>query len=187
MLRDAGIEASGIESDGALAEAARRRGLHVVEADVLEALSSQPDASHGAITAIHLFEHLVPAALAAVLAECRRVLRPGGLFIAECPNPHSLRVGASLFWLDPTHARPLPPETLELFLKSAGFQLLRRELLHPFPTDQLLAGEETVADPAPAADIAALGQRIHRLSERLDELINGPRDFAVWAERPSSG
>jgi hypothetical protein len=115
------------------------------------------------------------------------VLRPGGLFIAECPNPHSLRVGASLFWLDPTHARPLPPETLELFLKSAGFQLLRRELLHPFPTDQLLAGEETVADPAPAADIAALGQRIHRLSERLDELINGPRDFAVWAERPSSG
>ena len=30
------------------------------------------------------------------------VLRPGGLLLAECPNPASLRVGAEEFWKDPS-------------------------------------------------------------------------------------
>jgi O-antigen chain-terminating methyltransferase len=170
MLREADVEAMGIEGDAAVAQAARRRGLDVTEGDVLEALQGQPDDSRCAVTAIHLFEHLEPAFLMAVLTEVRRVLQPGGVFIAECPNPHSLRVGASLFWLDPTHNRPLMPETLELYLSTAGFVVDRTELLHPFPAEQLFAGDPEIDDDV--------------LARRLDELINGPRDFAVWATKP---
>lgn len=184
MLQEAGIEATGVEADPALAGAARRRGLRVIEGDALATLRGQPDGLWGAVTAIHLFEHLEPVGLLDLLAELRRVLRPGGLLIAECPNPHSLRVGAALFWLDPTHRRPLLPETLELFLRSAGFELGRRELLHPFPDDQLLAADETPAREAGDPALAALVERVERLRRRLDELLNGPRDFAVWAVRP---
>ena len=185
MLRDAGVAARGIEADPALVGGARRRGLEVVEGDLLEVLRRQDDASCGAVTAIHVFEHLPLANLAAVLSEVRRVLRPGGLLIAECPNPHSLRVGAALFWLDPTHHRPLLPETLELLLESAGFVLRRRELLHPFPAEQLFADDEGGTGAVTDHDLTTLAERVDRLRGRLDEILNGPRDFAVWAANPS--
>jgi SAM-dependent methyltransferase len=186
LLREAGVAATGVEGDPALAGAARRRGLEVVEGDVLETLRAQEAASWGAVTAIHLLEHLPPAALAAVLAEIRRVLRPGGLLIAECPNPHSLRVGAALFWQDPTHHRPLLPETLELFVRAAGMTLERRELLHPFPADQLLADDEGGTGAVADADLTTLAERVDRLRGRLDEILHGPRDFVVWAVKPDS-
>jgi SAM-dependent methyltransferase len=184
MLREAGVEATGIDGDPALAAAARRRGLDVVEGDVLDVLRTFGDDSRGAVTAFHLFEHLPPAILAAVLAEARRVLRQGGLLIAECPNPHALRVGAALFWQDPTHHRPLLPETLEVFLRAAGFEITRSETLHPFPADQLLMDDEGGTAALTDADMTTLAERVDRLRRRLDELLNGPRDFAVWAVRP---
>jgi len=170
MLREAGVGALGIEGDAAVAQTAQRRGLEIIESDVLEGLRAQEAESRGAVTAIHLFEHLDAAVLLTVLAEIRRVLRPGGLLVVESPNPHSLRVGAALYWLDPTHERPLLPETLELYLKTAGFELARREYLHPFPDDQLFAADATPETGA--------------LAQRFDELVNGPRDFAVWASKP---
>jgi SAM-dependent methyltransferase len=185
LLREAGVAATGVEGEPALAGAARRRGLEVVEGDVLDVLRAQEAATWGAVTAVHLLEHLPPAALAAVLAEIRRVLRPGGLLIAECPNPHTLRVGAALFWQDPTHHRPLLPETLELFVRAAGFTLERRELLHPFPADQLLADDDGGTGAVTDADLTILSERVDRLRRRLDEILHGPRDFAVWALKPN--
>jgi O-antigen chain-terminating methyltransferase len=184
LLREAGVEAAGIEGDAAVADAARRRGLDVLEGDVLSVLETLPDASRSAVTAIHLFEHLEAVILIAVLAEVRRVLRPGGLLIVESPNPHSLRVGASLYWVDPTHRRPLMPETLELYLKTGGFEVDRRELLHPFPADQLFTDNADEVVLVEDEALAALAARIDRLHRRLDELVNGPRDFVVWARRP---
>jgi SAM-dependent methyltransferase len=184
LLREAGVAATGIEGDPALAGAARRRGLQVVEGDVLDVLRAQEATSWGAVTAVHLLEHLPPVALAAVLGEVRRILRPGGLLIAECPNPHTLRVGAALFWQDPTHHRPLLPETLELFVRAAGFTLERRELLHPFPEDQLLTDDDGGTGALTDADLTTLAERVDRLRRRLDEILHGPRDFAVWAVKP---
>jgi len=181
LLREAGVEATGVEGDAALAGGARRRGLRIIEGDVLEVLRGLESDAWGAVTAIHFFEHLAPSAMAAVLAEVRRVLQPGGLLIVECPNPHSLRVGGALFWQDPSHLRPLLPETLELFLRTAGFTLSRREFLHPFPTDQLFVDDEGGTQAVTDSDMTTLAERVDRLRRRLDEVLNGPRDFAVWA------
>ena len=184
LLREAGVDATGVESDTALYSAAIRRGLKAVEGDVLDVLRGQENGVWGAVTGFHLFEHLRPQTLAAVLAEVRRVLRPGGLLIAECPNPHSLRVGGALFWQDPTHCRPLLPETLELFVQAAGLVLERRETMHPFPSDQLLVDDEGGTRAVTDEDLTELAERVDRLRSRLDEILNGPRDFAVWARKP---
>ena len=186
MLREVGVAASGVESDAALAQAARRRGLEVVEGDVLEVLKEQPEGRLGAITAIHLLEHLEPGRMLELLREARRALRPGGVLVAECPNPLSLRVGAALFWRDPTHVRPLLPEVVELFLQTTGFEVARVEFLHPFPADQLLAaGAEDVAEDL-SPELASVHRQFAALSARLDELLNGARDFAVVARTPAA-
>jgi O-antigen chain-terminating methyltransferase len=186
MLRESGVEARGVDADGALVQAARRRGLEVDEGEVLELMQGQPAGSWGAVTAFHLFEHLEPAELLQLLAEARRILRPGGLLLAECPNPHSLRVGGALFWIDPTHRRPLLPESLELYLRASGFDVQATTFLHPFPSEQRLF--ETVELPAEAApETVELGRRLEELGRRLDQLLNGPRDFAIVAVKPDTG
>ena len=177
MLREAGVEAVGVEADPALAHAARRRGLKIIEGDVQTVLARQGAGSWGAVTAIHLLEHLEPTGLLAVLGEVSRVLRPGGVLIAECPNPHNLRVGASLFWLDPTHRRPLLPETLRVALTSAGLVPGETEFLHPFPSGQSFA--EMVTGHGES------GNALARVARRLDELLNGPRDFSIRAVKPA--
>ncbi len=176
LLREAGIEAAGVEADPALAAAARRRGLGVRQADVLSALRGEEDGSRGAVTAIHILEHLDPATLLELLAEVRRILRPDGVLIVECPNPHSLRVGAALFWLDPTHLRPLLPETLALFLRASGFSIESTEYLHPFPESQSF-----VAPREDPADTGGAAERLARLESRLDAILNGFRDFSIVA------
>jgi len=179
LLGEAGVAATGVEGDPALAQAARRRGLRLVEGDVLTVLREQAGGAWGAVTASHLFEHLPPGVLLNVLHEVHRILRPGGVLVAECPNPHSLRVGASLFWLDPTHRRPLPPETLSVLLEACGFVVEGSDLIHPFPDEQRLA--RTVAD-----DGSDLARRLADLERSLDEVINGPRDYRLRAIKPAA-
>jgi len=185
LLREAGVDAFGIESDPALAQAARRRGLEVIENDVLEALRSQDDGRWGAITAIHFLEHLAVADLLSLLAELRRVLQPGGVLLVECPNPHNLRVGAALYWRDPTHLRPLLPETLALYLEASGFEVRDVSYLHPFPSEERF-GEDGLRGVGELGNgLAAVADRIERMAGRLDELLNGPRDFAIVAGKPT--
>jgi SAM-dependent methyltransferase len=185
LLREAGIDASGIESDPALAQAARRRGLEVIENDALTALRSQEDGRWGATTAIHFFEHLAVADLLSVVAEIRRVLQPGGVLLVECPNPHNLRVGAALYWRDPTHLRPLLPETLSLYLEASGFEVGDVSFLHPFPSEEQFCGDGLRSTGKLGDGLAAIDDRIERIAGRLDELLNGPRDFAIVARKPT--
>lgn len=186
LLREAGVEARGVEQDPALVEGARRRGLEVLQGEALEVLEAQPTAALGAVTAIHLLEHLEAAVLLRLLKEVHRVLRPGGVFIAECPNPHSLRVGGAFFWQDPTHVRPLLPETLRLYLETSGFEVRGLELLHPFPEEQRLTA--VASGPSVAApEVQALAERLQAVAQRLDDILNGPRDFAIVAGKASGG
>jgi O-antigen chain-terminating methyltransferase len=186
MLREAGVEAAGVERDPALVQAARRRGLELFEGDATSILRDQPEDRWGAVTAIHLLEHLQPQQVLALLAEVRRVLRPGGLLLAECPNPLTLRVGAAEYWADPTHARPLLPRTAELYLNATGLRVDGVEFLHPFPDEQRLGPQTTdeTGDGSAAVD-DPVSRRLDELVRRLDELLNGPRDFVVRASKPA--
>ena len=53
--------------------------------------------------------------------EILRVLRPGGLALFETPNARNLLVTAGDFYRDPTHKRPLFPDTLEALAEFRGF------------------------------------------------------------------
>jgi glycosyltransferase involved in cell wall biosynthesis/SAM-dependent methyltransferase len=121
-LRAEGIDGSGVDTDAAMAEIARQAGLDVTVADAVEHLRGLPEGSLGAVTAIHVIEHLDPAHLQDLMTVAGSRLRPGGLFVAETINPHA---GAALktFWVDLTHRHPIFPEVALILAAATGYRL----------------------------------------------------------------
>jgi O-antigen chain-terminating methyltransferase len=161
VLRDFGVAATGVDMNPAFVAEATDLGHSVVLGDLVEYLHAAADGSAGAITMFQVVEHLPLPVLLDVLAESVRVLRPGGVFIAETPNALNLRVAASTFWIDPTHQRPLHPEFLRFCAEQAGFASAEGLFLN-----DLQPGYESVSDP---------------VVRRLLEMIDGPGDYSLIA------
>lgn len=111
----------GLDVDPAALEKAAALGIEPVQANVEEALPFE-DESFDVVVAGELFEHLqFPDAL---VAEIRRVLRPGGVLAGSVPNAY--RVQSRLRFLrgkppedDPTHLRMFSATAIRELL--AGF------------------------------------------------------------------
>jgi O-antigen chain-terminating methyltransferase len=100
-----------------------------------------------------------------LLDEINRVLKPGGLLIVETPNPKNLVVGACNFYSDPTHHKPLFPETLEFIVSHRGFVRIQLQYLHPVEGSPF-------QDPSDA-------------SQALNSWLFSARDFAIVGWKPS--
>ncbi|RFP26184.1 class I SAM-dependent methyltransferase [Duganella sp. BJB488] len=121
LLGEQGFRAHGVDLDDGMLAACRERGLDVELGDAVACLRALPDNSLAVVSAFHLVEHIPFELLQTLVAEARRVLLPGGLLIMETPNPENLVVGASSFYLDPTHLRPIPPQLLAFVTEFGGF------------------------------------------------------------------
>jgi O-antigen chain-terminating methyltransferase len=151
LLRDAGIPAEGVDLDAGMAQRCRARGHTVAVGDAVEHLGGLGDGALGAVVSCQVVEHLPPAALERLLAEAARVLRPGGLLIAETVNPHAMP-SFHTFWVDPTHVAPLFPETLLALCRIAGFPAAY--VMHPggsgdATADRSVVGAYAVVATAP--------------------------------------
>jgi hypothetical protein len=121
LLGEAGFAACGVDLDEGMLAACRERALNVEQADAVASLRALPDASVALVSAFHLVEHMPFAELQTMIREALRVLQPGGLLIMETPNPENLVVGASSFYMDPSHLRPVPPPLLGFVVDYSGF------------------------------------------------------------------
>ena len=102
-------------------------------------------------------------------------LEEGGVLILETPNPESLLAGSINFHRDPTHLRPVHPDTLAFLCESAGFAQVEILRLSPVPdTDRL---------PAPAPGDDPSRGTSTGIAERLNGIIYGWQDYAVVARR----
>src|SRR5438876_44069 len=120
LLREAGVEARGIDADADMVAYARGDGLAVEQADLTEYLEGVSAGSLGAIFMGQVVEHLPAPTLVQALRLGAAKLRPGGVLIAETINPLS-PIALRNYFADLTHAQPLVPETLELLARQSGF------------------------------------------------------------------
>jgi SAM-dependent methyltransferase len=166
VLKEHHISARGIDSNTACVAECTENGLSASLGELLDTLTQLPDASCGSITMFQVLEHLPFDVVVNVLREARRVLIPGGVFIGEVPNSETLRVGASTFWIDPTHQRPLFPAVLAFLASSVGFAEVTGKYSSPL---------------APTPDLAGLPDSATKTILDLHHAINGPGDFALIA------
>ena len=120
LLREAGVEARGVDVDAGMAQGAAAAGLDVTLADGVAHLEALEAGSLGAVSAMHVVEHLSYEQLLRFLRAARRALRDDGLLVFETVNPHA-PFALKMFWLDPTHRHPLIPEAMLVLARSAGF------------------------------------------------------------------
>jgi O-antigen chain-terminating methyltransferase len=164
LLREAGIEARGIDADADMVAFARGESLDVEQADLLEYLERVDAGSLGGIFMGQVVEHLPPAVLVRALELAAQKLRPGGVLVAETINPLS-PIALRNYYADLTHAQPLVPETLELLARQSGFAETELRFLNE-PADRLTEPD----DPVIAANV-----------RRLNELLFAPLDYALVA------
>jgi len=165
LLREAGIEARGVDADADMVAFAQGEGLDVEQADGAAYLEGLEDRSLGGIFAGQVVEHLPPAALVGLLELAARKLRPGGLLVLETINPLS-PLALRNYFADITHAQPLVPETLALLVQQAGLRDAKTRFLNE--PEQLALPE----DPALAEN-----------ARRLNELLFCPLDYAILARK----
>jgi SAM-dependent methyltransferase len=164
LLAGAGIPGTGIESNPVSVESCRKAGLSVEEGDALERLASHPSGTLGAVVALQVVEHWPPETIFRFLQEARRALAPGGVLIAETINADAVSAMRA-FYMDPTHVRPVPAETLRFLAEAAGLTDTRIEWRSPLPA----------------------AERLEERSEndrRLNALLFAAQDYALVARVP---
>jgi SAM-dependent methyltransferase len=121
--RLAAFRARGWQAEGQELDARAPAGVHIGPLRKL----ALPESTYDAVVMNHVLEHVTdPVAL---LGECRRLLRPGGTFVATTPNLDShghRRFGADWRGLEPPrHLHLFTPASLTTVANRAGFNQLK--------------------------------------------------------------
>ena len=134
LMQSHGLFSYGIDMDQSVVSSAVARGLDVRLSDIDSFLDACASSSIDVVTAIQVVEHVNTDQLVSWFVKIQRVLKPGGVFIAETPNPHAIDAFKA-FWVDVTHVRPYYPESLLHMSQSAGFS--RAEIWAPGEQDNI--------------------------------------------------
>lgn len=177
VLNTLGIEATGVDSDAGMIEEALGHGRSVHLGDGLEYLRSVAPHSLGSVISIHVAEHLPLPVLVELFELARQALRPGGIFIAETPNPMSLIVLGNSYILDPTHVWPLHPSLLTFLAERAGFRAIDLAFYSPAESYRL-------APIGDSSDAPAWISEVNVALERLNDVLFGPQEYALIARTP---
>jgi SAM-dependent methyltransferase len=162
LLLEKGIEVIGVDSNPSLIHECKSKNLSVEEGDALTRLNDQTDNSLHFLSAFHLIEHLDFQSQFSLIKNAYRVLKPGGVFLYETPNVHNIDVGASGFFHDPTHIRPIHWTMGQFIADYVGFLPPEIKFLN--------------CDPSFENDDCN--------KEEIKLRLHGPRDYALIAHKP---
>jgi len=153
LLRERGLEYAGVDPDPDMVERCRAKGHERVEvADANSYLEKCADDSLGAIFCAQVIEHMSYQELLRFYELGLRKIRPGGLFILETVNPHSVPA-LKTFWVDPTHQHPLFPEVALALCEINGFE--SAYVFHPNGTGEVEVDRYETGEYAVVAKRAA--------------------------------
>ena len=173
MLRENGIEGTGVDANGRMIDRCLDKGLDCEKGDIIEKMIGMPDASLDGIFSSQVIEHLAPAYLKRLIEICHAKLTAGGVIVLETVNPASVFALVQIYFLDPTHERPVHPAALKFLLESSGFGDVEIKY-----SSEL--GEERLQYLPGADETATL---YNRNVDRLNELLFAAANYAAAGKK----
>ena len=174
LLTEHGINAYGVDLEPDFVDLVRSKGIRAVQQDIQAHLSELAVGEVDGIVISHVVEHLKSSQIYALVQRAADLLSTGGTLVVETPNPESLLAGSINFHRDPTHRRPVHPDTLAFLCESAGFGDVAIRRLAMVPASAMLPEPPSAADGTVTAYLATV-------IEQLNHIIYGYQDYAVIA------
>ena len=179
LLKEANVQALGVDSNPQMVAACEAKGLAVVDEDCFTYLKDFKVNSLAGVFVGHLFEYLSGEQLEVLIETLSEKLRPGAKLVIEATNPKSFAAVSQAFVRDPERTVPLPPNTLCELLEAAGFEVNSTKFLSPEQGSEELRLLE-VSESVPVAWNAPI-RAINENLKRLNQLFFEPRDYFLVA------
>ena len=141
LMREAGVPARGIDSSLESIALCHEKGLPAEAADLFDYLRGLGEGELDGIFCAQVVEHLPPERLPEMIRLAASRLERNGVIVIETPNPDCLAIFATYFYLDPTHARPVPEKLLAFYLSEFGIgkDVYKRQMYgKPWTSSQIL-------------------------------------------------
>jgi len=170
-LRDAGIPARGVELGTDQILLCREKGLDVLQQDLFTFLEATPDESLGGIFSAQVIEHMTASDQLRYVTLAYQKCKPSSPVVFESINPQCVVALVRNFFLDPTHIRPIHPETLQFAMESSNFRNVELRFSVPLREHQI-----------PQLMIEGDPQALEQFNAgivRLNELLYGFQDYAA--------
>jgi SAM-dependent methyltransferase len=120
ILEENGLKGVGVDFDLQMVTRCQEKGLNVRYSDIIEYVKACPDESIDGFFSSQVIEHLSIEKLDLLIRTAYRKLKKEGIFVVETVNPYNL-LSFRLFYLDPSHQKPLFPELISFICYSSGF------------------------------------------------------------------
>jgi SAM-dependent methyltransferase len=183
LLQQQGVTVRGVDSNEAMVQLCRERGLDVERSDALAFLERQADSSLGGLIAIQVVEHFEPAYLVRFLETAHHTLRTNGLLVLETINPACWMAFFECFIRDITHRWPLHPDTLRYLVQSSGFKSVDVQFREPVRDTDRLARVISAAPVSSTPEMAGLISVVNAHADTLNARLFSSMDYAVIARK----
>jgi SAM-dependent methyltransferase len=171
LLREQNISARGVELGTGQYLLCQEKGLDVVQQDLFSYLESIPDNSLGGLFSAQVIEHLTASDQLRYVALAQQKTSPGSPVIFETINAQCVWAVMRNFFLDPTHVRPVHPETLKFAMESVNFKNVELRFSSPM-SDRQIPPLQLEGD---ARNLPEFNRRL----QDLNELLYGDQDYAA--------
>jgi SAM-dependent methyltransferase len=186
LLRQHGVTGRGVDTNDAMVQLCRARGLDVERDDALGFLERQPDGSLGGLVAIQVVEHFEPAYLLRFLETAHHKLRAGAPLVLETINAACWMAFFETYLRDITHRQALHPDTLRYLVQTSGFTSVDVQYREPVREADRLERIPRLEDALSAVqhgELATLVAAVNAHADKLNARLFSSMDYAVIARR----
>lgn len=173
LLKENGIGVTGVDIYLPYVEYCKMNHLSVSHGDGVEFLKKQQQVD--GIFVGQVVEHISVSQIIELCAVAYEKLTTGSYLIMETPNPKSLAIYTEAFYQDPSHNKPVHPETLKYLVEKRGFsdvQILYTEGSRlPYHIPKL------------SDDNEGREHEFDLAMQRVEDILYGSQDYAIIAKK----